>query len=103
MIKNRRPASPEQLTFHYETYEEWFEIHEDTRFDVGSPDWMNFTIQTIDYLANDAILKKNDDVIKHFLSEQMAEILKENSLFKEVRAKVTELREDCYDIEIDKR
>ena len=44
ILKSKRPASTDQLTFHFETYEEWFDTHEDTRFDVGSPDWMNFTV-----------------------------------------------------------
>lgn len=79
--KERRRTSNDQLTFHFQTYNEWFDQHEDIRYDIGSEQWMKLCLQTIDFLVNPNNTKKNDDIIMHFAKEQLKEMGNDPELF----------------------
>lgn len=63
------------LTFHYKNYAEWTDAFEEVCFEPDSPDWPTFATQVIDYMVNDAIFKKNDDVISKFMGITMFDML----------------------------
>lgn len=64
-----RPASMHDLTFDHATYDLWHDDFECSRYNVGDERWMKFFVRNIDYLFNNAIFMKNDEVVLCFLRE----------------------------------
>ena len=58
-VKYKRPASKQDLTFEYKTFDEFVQGFAQAMF-TGSLDvYANFIVKFVDYLANPAILIKN--------------------------------------------
>ena len=63
----------------------------------GSPNWCNFFVQFIDYLANPAILVKNHSVIENFVKSWMPDLNKDPGWFFDIKLSLQELHKKRYD------
>ena len=97
-----RPVSTQALTFDHSTYDLWHDDFEESRYDIGSERWIKFFVRNVDYLFNDAVFMKNDEVILCFLREQLMELNRDPNLLKEITKEVINLRDECYYINIEK-
>lgn len=74
----------------YSEYCKWYKLYHDTSTEGGR----NMVVQTIDYLANPAILKKNDNLIAWFCQS----LPKIGDNLKPIQAKLDQLKNTSYNI-----
>ena len=89
-MQHKRPMSQQGLTFDYVTYGEWQDkadwvTSNGYEGEENAQDWVGFSVQMIDYLANECVRKKNDSVIIRLIYRFLPGYFAEESLFFEIR------------------
>ena len=54
----------------------------------------------VDYLANEAIAKKNEHVVEHLVSEHIPILQTNQDAFKQLITKIDLLKNECYNINL---
>lgn len=91
-----RPMSLHDLTFDHATYDLWHDDFELSRYSIGDERWFKFFARNIDYLFNNAIFMKNDEVVMCFLREQVMALNNDPGLMTELCSEVLNLKNECY-------
>ena len=61
MMRHARPKSLQRLSFEYKILDDWYKASLKTKFvdGVGSRAWVDFLVQSIDYMVNPSVIMKN--------------------------------------------
>ena len=88
--------SVHDLTFDHATYDLWHDDLEMSRYNIGDERWFKYFVRNIDYLFNNAIWIKNDEVVMCFLRDQLMALNSDPGLMKDLCPQVLNLKNECY-------